>query len=480
MRLLAAATATTVALLTGASVAVGANIGANDDSAKHSEDGGVAVYEGMVSLGLRQTVIGVRFVPDEAMVIQDKQLLDRVLANALASGLRVVLAVYPYPPRQIEAGLASPSLFASYVGVLASIYPQVKQFVIGNEPNQPAFWRPQFDLSGANASAAAFGPYLAAAYDTLKSVDPALSVVGIGLSPRGNDRPHAKNNISTSPVRFLRALGAWYRKSGRARPLMDAFSFHPYPNEDTDPLERGYAWPNAGFANLDRIKQALWDAFHGTAQPTTMEGLRLHLDEIGWQVDTSGRIGYRGLENVPVTDEVTQAAIYDQLIRQAACDPDVAEVSFFGFRDDGLRSGFQSALLRADGSPRPAAEVVQVAIAETKDACIGEPVRWAPGAEVVGAQVAIGALGTGVTARIAAGEDARATVCVRSVGQWPQIAHRARCRAAAVPGLRPLNVAVLAPAWAHGRVEVAVELKAVANMTRRTFVVRHALLKRRP
>ena len=261
---------------------------------------------------------------------------------------------------------------------------------------------------------------------------------------------------------------------------MDAFSFHPYPNEDTDPLERGYAWPNAGFANLDRIKQALWDAFHGTAQPTTMEGLRLHLDEIGWQVDTSGRIGYRGLENVPVTDEVTQAAIYDQLIRQAACDPDLAEVSFFGFRDDGLRSGFQSALLRADGSPRPAAAAVQVAIAETKDGCIGEHVRWEPGAEVVGAQVAIGALGTGVTARIAAGEDARATVCVRSVGQWPQIAHRARCRAAAVPGLRPLNVAVLAPAWARGRVEVAVELKAEANMTRRTFVVRHALLKRRP
>ena len=79
------------------------------------------MYEGMVNLGLRQTVIGVRFVPNEAMVIQDKQLLDRVLANALASGLRVVLAVYPYPPRQIEAGLASPSLFASYVGVLASI-----------------------------------------------------------------------------------------------------------------------------------------------------------------------------------------------------------------------------------------------------------------------------------------------------------------------------------------------------------------------
>ena len=359
MRLLAAATVLTVALLTGASLGMAADIGANDDSAKYAADGGLSMYGDMTSLGLRQTVIGVRFKPSESVVIQDKQLLDRAIANAVASGLRVVLAVYPYPPKEIEAGLGSPSLFASYVGVLASIYPQVKQFVIGNEPNQPAFWRPQFDSSGANVSAASFGPYLAAAYDTLKAVDPEISVVGVGLSPRGNDRPEAKDNISTSPVRFLRALGAWYRRSGRTQPLMDAFSFHPYPNEATDPLERGYAWPNAGFANLDRLKQALWDAFNGTGQPTTVEGLRLHLDEVGWQVDTSGRPGYRGLENVPVTDELTQAAIYDQLIRRSACDPDVAEVSFFGFRDDGLRTGFQAALQRTDGSARPAAAAVR-------------------------------------------------------------------------------------------------------------------------
>ena len=83
-------------------------------------------------------------------------------------------------------------------------------------------------------------------YDALKGVDPALTVVGVGLSPRGNDRPTAKSNVSTSPVRFLAALGAWYRASGRQRPLMDGLSFHPYPNVATDPLSRGYAWPNAG------------------------------------------------------------------------------------------------------------------------------------------------------------------------------------------------------------------------------------------
>jgi hypothetical protein len=472
MRILAVATALTVALLAGASVGVAADVGANDDSAKYQDDGGAAMYGEMAGLGLKQSVIGVRFVPSEPLVIQDKALLDRAIAAAQSAGLRVVLAVYPYPPREVEAGLATPSLFASYVGVLASIYPEVKSFVIGNEPNQPAFWRPQFDAAGENASAPAFGPYLAAAYDTLKAVDPAITVIGIGLSPRGNDRPEARNNISTSPVRFLRALGAWYRSSGRTKPLMDGFSFHPYPNEATDPLERGYAWPNAGFVNLDRMKQALWDAFNGTAQPTTVDGLKLHLDEVGWQVDTAGKTGYRGLENVPVTDEATQAVIYGRLIREAACDPDVASLSFFGFRDDGLRTGFQAGLARADGTARASAAAVQAAIAA---GCAGGAERvWEPGVEVLGTKVAVGRQLEAVTTRVAAGEDARVKVCLR--GLDGRVSAR-RCTSVAVQGLRSLNVA-LRPAGAARRVEVTVAFAAEANRQRRTVIVRQALLRR--
>jgi hypothetical protein len=256
---------------------------------------------------------------------------------------------------------------------------------------------------------------------------------------------------------------------------MDAFSFHPYPNEATDPLERGYSWPNAGFANLDRVKQALWDAFDGTAQPTTLEGLKLHLDEVGWQVDTAGRTGYRGLENVPVTDEMTQAAIYGQIIREAACDPDVGSLSFFGFRDDGLRTGFQAGLERADGSARPALAAVELAAAESS-ACAGELHVWAPGIDVVGASVAVGGKGAEVTARVAAGEDARAKVCVQSVSAELGVPHR--CRSVAVQGLRSLDVAVRAPRGTTGRVEVAVRFAAESNRWRRTLVVREAVLRR--
>jgi hypothetical protein len=478
MRLLAAATGFTVALLAGASVAVAADVGANDDSAKHAGDAGAAMYEEMAALGLRQTVIGLRFKPSEALVIQDKQLLDRIIPNAHRAGLRVVLAVYPYPPREIEAGLGNATLFASYVAAVAQVYPQVRQFVIGNEPNQPAFWRPQFTRSGANASAAAFGRYLAAAYDSLKAIDTGLEVVGIGLSPRGNDKPKAKSNISTSPVRFLRALGAWYRASGRTRPLMDGFSFHPYPNKATDSLERGYGWPNAGFVNLDRVKQALWDAFDDTPQPTTLNGLSLHLDEVGWQVDTSRLVGYEGRENVPVTDEVTQATIYGDLIRRSACDPDVHEVSFFGFRDDGLRTGFQAALQRADGTPRPAVAAVRAAIAETASGCSGAQRFWSPSDEVMGAEAEVRITSGGtVEAVIAAGEEARARACVavgaRGLGGAfvRPLRPAPRCRTAFV-GPGSIALVLPLPAGEDLRARFTVRLAARSNPSRQTLVVR--------
>ena len=72
---------------------------------------------------------------------------------------------------------------------------------------------------------------------------------------------------------------------------MDELAFHPYPQPQQGPPSVRYAWPTAGLANLDRIKQAVWDAFNGTAQPTFPEPgkslfkpLKFDLDEVGWQV----------------------------------------------------------------------------------------------------------------------------------------------------------------------------------------------------
>jgi hypothetical protein len=52
-----------------------------------------------------------------------------------------------------------------------------------------------------------------------------------------------------------------------------------------------------------------------------------------------------------------------------------------------------------------------------------------------------------------------------------------RCRSVAVPGLRALNVALRPTVGTSRRVEVTVRFAAEANTTRRTIVVRQALLR---
>lgn len=494
---LAAACAACGAVLAGAPRA--AEIGANDDTGRYTADGGTAFFERMVELGLRRTVMTVRFAPGDPAAIPDEELLDRAVPRAVAAGLTVVLTVYPYPPRELEAGISTPEAFAAWVAAVARRYPQVREFVVLNEPNQPAFLRPQFGSDGRNVSAATAGAYLAAAYDALKTVDPAIRVIGVGLSPRGNDDPHAPSNVSTSPVRFLEALGRWYRASGRTAPLMDGFDFHPYPNQATDSLWKGYRWPSAGFANLDRVKQALWDAFHGTPQPTTVDGLGLYLDEVGWQVDTTDLSGYVGAENVPVTTEADQAAIYGELVREAACDPDVAAVSVFGLDDDSLRTGFQAGLFRVDGTPRPSAAAVRQAIVDTALGCAGLPVAWRPATAVLGARAGGGTFDvatglvrtrTPLVLSVAATADERAAVLASVVrvrtsrAQLTRLLQGTRMRAVAALGAtvtptRGVRLRVSLPAGlAPGRYVVAVRFVAEANPTRTTLVLGAPLLVR--
>ena len=258
---------------------------------------------------------------------------------------------------------------------------------------------------------------------------------------------------------------------------MDGLSFHPYPNAATDPLDRGYPWPNAGFVDLARIKQAAWDAFAGTAQPTTVDGLRLYLDEVGWQVDTTGRTGYAGAENVAVTDEASQAVVYGELVRRAACDPDVAQVNVFGFRDDALRTGFQAGLFRADGSPRPAADAVRAAVAEPGCAA-ATGAAWRPSKTVLGAKPpVVKVTPTAITVDVTAIEAASARVCLLPGSHTLRSARRMLAGRAEPVGCT--TAAVTQSRWASvrlprlaGRVTVAVRLAAETNPARSTTVVR--------
>jgi hypothetical protein len=373
--------------LTLTATAGAVDFGANDDTGRYSAGGGASFFAQMKASGLSQNVMTLRWTPGSTG-IADKGFLDAAVPAAVAAGIKPIFAVYPYPPSAIETGAADPAAFAAWVRGVADAYPAVTTFIVGNEPNLNTFWRPQGDgtkvLSGAG-----FGPFLAAAYDALKATSSGITVLGVGSSPRGDRAPHAAGK--SSPVHFLDSLGDWYRASGRPAPLMDGFSYHPYPNPSdfSVPFTFAYGWPNAGIQELPRIKQALWDAFDGTPQRTTVQGLELYLDEVGWQVDTSGSPAYEGAENVRVTSEEAQAGIYADMVEFVACDPDVAQLNFFGYYDERNRAGWQSALRRADGSERPANAAVAAAIAA---GCTTGMRSWTPLGRPEGAAVEFAAV----------------------------------------------------------------------------------------
>ena len=267
----------------------------------------------------------------------------------------------------------------------------IHDFIVWNEPNTRLYWSPQKNAAGHDVAAPAYEELLATCYDTIHGAEPEARVIGMGLSPR------ASRKDSNEPLAFLRAVGRAYRASGRTTPIMDQLSVHPYPNpgHPTDSPDVGYASPlRFGIPNLDRVKQAVYDAFNGTGQPTTLNGLTFRIDEVGWQVTTTGLPQYVNPENVATVTPAQQTAYLRTLVdRYFACDPTVTDVELFLLVDEQYRNGrdengnvigggWQSGLLTAGGpgvsQPRPAYSALAPAFAAGRAACTGAPVDWVP------------------------------------------------------------------------------------------------------
>jgi hypothetical protein len=289
--------------------------------------------------------------------------LKNAVAAAELDGVRAVVSVTNFGSRTTPLSDQDQADFAAYAAAVARELPYVQEYVIGNEPNLNRYWMPQFGLDGSDVAAPAYEALLAKTYDALKAVSPKISVLGGAVSPRGIDRPNTGRDTH-SPTAFIADMGEAYRASGRTTPIMDAFAFHPYGDNSSQPPS--FQHPNSttiAIADYPKLIALLGGAFDGTAQRGST--LPIVYDEYGVETQVPGAKAtfYDGRE--PTTtkpvDPATQGAYYAQAIALAFCQPNVRGLYLFHSVDETDLDRWQSGLYYADGTPKASLAVTRAA-----------------------------------------------------------------------------------------------------------------------
>jgi hypothetical protein len=299
-----------------------------------------------------------------ASAASDLPPLQRAVRAAKREHVRPILAVYQFSSStpQDPAGRAA---FATYAAALARALPEVRDVIVGNEPNLNLFWQPQFDAAGADVAAPAFEQLLAESYDALKAADSKLNVIGGGLAPRGGDKPSSRP--THSPTQFLRDLGRAYQESGRTKPLMDMLSIHVYGESSRIPPTLAHPRTTTiGIADYEKLVNLLRDVFDGTAQPGSK--LPIVYGEYGAEttVPPAKRALYTGREVVPTIDATTQARYYAEAIALTRKQPKVRMLLFFHVSDETRLEGLQTGVRYADGTAKPSLERVRAEVGSAR------------------------------------------------------------------------------------------------------------------
>jgi hypothetical protein len=288
--------------------------------------------------------------------------------------MQLVVVVWHGLGRETPQTPADRAAFAAYAAALVKALPQIRDVIVGNEPNLSTFWKPQFGAGGSDLAAREYTDLLARSYDAIKAARPNVQVLGGALSPRGGDRPGG-TRPTHSPTAFIRDLGAAYRASGRSRPLMDALAFHPYMEASSDSPSAAHPQNTTiTLADYPKLVALLEQAFRGTAQ----QGARLpvYYTEFGVQtvVPAAKRGFYSNLESPARTDSVsfaTQAAYYRRALQLAYCQPTVRGLFIFHTFDEADVGGWQSGLYFPDRTPKPSLPVFKRAVADLRNGKLG-------------------------------------------------------------------------------------------------------------
>lgn len=227
--------------------------------------------------------------------------------------------------------------FCGYARAALARVPDARAVVVWNEANSKTYWR---------GSAAAYTSLLARCYDALHALRP--DVVVLDSTASAHD-----------PAAFLRGLGAAYRASGRARPLVDAFGHNPYPLSARETAAARHRGGFIGEGDYPELVSALTTAFAGTRQ----RSLDVWYLEDGFQTAVPQRLlhRYTGSETVATVPPAGQAARLREAILLAACQPHVRAFFNFEFVDETHLAGWQSGLEWRGALRKPAAEAFSAA-----------------------------------------------------------------------------------------------------------------------
>jgi hemolysin type calcium-binding protein len=317
--------------------------------------------------------------------IADTDVVDLQDAVRDTAGMKVVLAVYSFGSNAPQTDVAR-SQYCTYVRDALTRLPSIRDVVIWNEPNKSLFWSPQLAGEGAAAAPVAYEALLARCYDVLHEAFADVHVIGLALSPTGND-----NAGSHSPGAFIRALGEAYRASGRTRPLLDTVGHHVYGFTASErPWRKHIGSKILSQGDWNKLMYNLWLAFDGTAQaiPGT-GGVSIWYMEGGSQtaIDADKVDAYTGIESVavipdyaggepdappppdttPAPDQFTQVR---DSIRLAACQPYVGAYFNFLLFDEPRLAGWQSGAFWADLTPKDSLPGFVQAISEANNAVV--------------------------------------------------------------------------------------------------------------
>jgi hypothetical protein len=296
------------------------------------------------------------------------------IASALANAgsQKILLSVYG-TSSAAPVTASSRAEYCSFVSSLLDRFPQIAAVNIWNEANLSYFWKPQFNRNGSSAAPAAYEALLARCYDTIKSRHPSVRLI-TSISPRGNDNPRARSNISHSARNFIKKMGQVYRRSHRRARIFDAWGQNIYGSNSK---ERPWARHrfDIGEGDYPRLLSYLKSAFGGTRQPVPgQKDVRIWYLEDGFQTSVvpkrsfylSSETDRHVVEPLGRSSLPNQASQLTDAVRLAYCQPAVGGWFNFLLADEPSLHGWQSGVLFADWTPKPSYQAFKNVVAEVR------------------------------------------------------------------------------------------------------------------